>query len=110
MQNFLPHPDPAAAALVRGRTQTRVLPNGFTALVEPDHSAPVASVRVSVRPRANAAVAGSECGRRFGMAVRRGSGRYPALGVVSLVLPRGRSATARGSAGRKGATKASSKL
>jgi zinc protease len=49
MQNFLPHPDPAAAALVRGRTQTRVLPNGFTVLVEPDHSAPVASVQVWVQ-------------------------------------------------------------
>lgn len=49
MQNFLPHPDPAAAALVRGRTLTRVLPNGFTVLVEPDHSAPVASVQVWVQ-------------------------------------------------------------
>ena len=46
MQNFLPQTDPAAAALVRGRTLTRVLPNGFTVLVEPDHSAPVASVQV----------------------------------------------------------------
>ena len=49
MQNFLPHPDPAAAALARGRTLTRVLPNGFTVLVEPDHSAPVASVQVWVQ-------------------------------------------------------------
>ena len=49
MQNFLPHPDPAAAALARGRTQTRVLPNGFNVLVEPDHSAPVASVQVWVQ-------------------------------------------------------------
>ncbi len=49
MQNFLPHPDPAAAALVRGRTLTRVLPNGCTVLVEPDHSAPVASVQVWVQ-------------------------------------------------------------
>ena len=50
MQNLLPHPDDtAAAALARGRTQTRVLPNGFTVLVEPDHSAPVASVQVWVQ-------------------------------------------------------------
>ncbi len=35
MTNLLPHPDPAAAALSRGRTLTRVLPNGFTVLVEP---------------------------------------------------------------------------
>ena len=49
MQHFLPTPDPAAAALVRGRTLTRVLPNGFTVLVEPDHSAPVASVQVWVQ-------------------------------------------------------------
>ena len=49
MQTFLPHPDPAAAALARGRTQTRVLPNGFNVLVEPDHSAPVASVQVWVQ-------------------------------------------------------------
>ena len=49
MQNFLPQTDPAAAALVRGRTLTRVLPNGFTVLVEPDHSAPVASVQVWVQ-------------------------------------------------------------
>ncbi len=48
MQNLLPQSDPAAAALVRGRTQTRVLPNGFTVLVEPDHSAPVSSVQVWV--------------------------------------------------------------
>lgn len=48
MPNFLPHTDPAAA-LARGRTQTRVLPNGFTVLVEADHSAPVASVQVWVR-------------------------------------------------------------
>ena len=49
MQNFLPQPDQAAAALARGRTLTRVLPNGFTILVEPDHSAPVASVQVWVQ-------------------------------------------------------------
>ena len=49
MQNFLPNSDPAAAALARGRTLTRVLPNGFTVLVEPDHSAPVASVQVWVQ-------------------------------------------------------------
>ncbi len=49
MQNFPPHPDPAAAALARGRTQTRVLANGFNVLVEPDHSAPVASVQVWVQ-------------------------------------------------------------
>ena len=48
MQNLLPHPDPAAAALARGHTRTRVLPNGFTVLVEPDHSAPVSSVQVWV--------------------------------------------------------------
>ncbi len=49
MPDFLPQPDPAAAALSRGKTQTRVLPNGFTVLVEPDHSAPVASVQVWVQ-------------------------------------------------------------
>ena len=49
MQNFLPDSDPAAAALARGRTLSRVLPNGFTVLVEPDHSAPVASVQVWVQ-------------------------------------------------------------
>jgi zinc protease len=49
MSDSLPHPDPTTAALVRGRTLTRVLPNGFTVLVEPDHSAPVASVQVWVR-------------------------------------------------------------
>jgi len=49
MPDFLPQPDPAAAALSRGHTQTRVLPNGFTVLVEPDHSAPVASVQVWVQ-------------------------------------------------------------
>lgn len=49
MTNLLPHPDPAAAALARGRTLTRILPNGFTVLVEPDHSAPVASVQVWVQ-------------------------------------------------------------
>ncbi|MEY4299333.1 MAG: hypothetical protein RIR25_569 [Verrucomicrobiota bacterium] len=48
MQNLLPHPDTTSAALVRGHTQVRVLPNGFTVLVEPDHSAPVASVQVWV--------------------------------------------------------------
>ncbi len=48
MQNFLSSPDPAATALTRGRTLTRVLPNGFTVLVEPDHSAAVASVQVWV--------------------------------------------------------------
>jgi zinc protease len=49
MPDFLPHPDPVAAALARGRTQTRVLPNGFTVLVEADHTAPVASVQVWVQ-------------------------------------------------------------
>ena len=49
MPDFLPQPDPAAAALSRGNTQSRVLPNGFTVLVEPDHSAPVASVQVWVQ-------------------------------------------------------------
>jgi len=49
MPAFLPTPDPAAAALARGHTLTRVLPNGFTVLVEPDHSAPVASVQVWVQ-------------------------------------------------------------
>ena len=49
MPNFLPNSDPATAALARGRTLTRVLPNGFTILVEPDHSAPVASVQVWVQ-------------------------------------------------------------
>ncbi len=48
MQNYLPQSEPAAAALARGRTQTRVLPNGLTVLVEADHSAPVASVQVWV--------------------------------------------------------------
>ena len=49
MPDFLTQPDPVAAALARGRTVTRVLPNGFTVLVEPDRSAPVASVQVWVR-------------------------------------------------------------
>jgi zinc protease len=49
MPEFLPAPDPAASALARGHTLTRVLPNGFTVLVEPDHSAPVASVQVWVQ-------------------------------------------------------------
>lgn len=49
MPDLLPHPDPAATALARGNTRTRVLPNGFTVLVEPDHSAPVASVQVWVQ-------------------------------------------------------------
>ena len=49
MQHFLPQSETAAAALARGRTLTRVLPNGFTVLVEPDHSAPVASVQVWVQ-------------------------------------------------------------
>jgi zinc protease len=49
MPEFLPTPDPAASALARGHTLTRVLPNGFTVLVEPDHSAPVASVQVWVQ-------------------------------------------------------------
>lgn len=49
MQHFPSQSEPAAAALARGRTQTRVLPNGFTVLVEPDHSAPVASVQVWVQ-------------------------------------------------------------
>lgn len=48
MHNLLPDTDPAAAALVCGRTRTRVLPNGFTVLVEPDHSAPVTSVHLWV--------------------------------------------------------------
>ena len=49
MPEFLPTPDPAASALARGHTLTRVLPNGFTVLVEPDHSAPVTSVQVWVQ-------------------------------------------------------------
>ena len=49
MPELLPTPDPAASALARGHTLTRVLPNGFTVLVEPDHSAPVASVQVWVQ-------------------------------------------------------------
>lgn len=49
MPNLLPQPDPVTAALSRGRTRTRVLPNGFTILVEPDPSAPVASVQVWVQ-------------------------------------------------------------
>ncbi|MBJ7391728.1 MAG: insulinase family protein, partial [Chthoniobacterales bacterium] len=49
MPEFLPAPDQAAAALARGQTITRVFPNGFTMLVEPDHSAPVASVQVWVQ-------------------------------------------------------------
>ena len=49
MPNLLPHSDPATAALVRGRTRTRTLANGFTVLVESDHSAPVASVQVWVQ-------------------------------------------------------------
>ncbi len=49
MQHFLPQSETAAAALTRGRTLTRVLPNGFTVLVEPDHSAPVTSVQVWVQ-------------------------------------------------------------
>ncbi len=48
MQNFLTQSEPAASAMARGRTQTHVLPNGFTALVEADHSAPVASVQLWV--------------------------------------------------------------
>ena len=40
--------DPIAASLSRGKTQTRVLRNGFTVLAERDHSAPVASVQVWV--------------------------------------------------------------
>jgi zinc protease len=49
MQNLHPQSDPVTAALSRGRTRTRVLPNGFTILVEPDHSAAVASVQVWVQ-------------------------------------------------------------
>ena len=48
MPNLVPATDPAAA-LSRGQTQTRVLPNGFTVLVETDRSAPVASVQVWVQ-------------------------------------------------------------
>ena len=48
MPNRLPHPEFPASALAGGRVQTRVLPNGFTVLVEPDHSAPVTSVQVWV--------------------------------------------------------------
>ncbi len=47
----MPNPPPAsdlANALVRGRTEVHTLPNGFTVLVEPDHSAPVASIQVWV--------------------------------------------------------------
>jgi zinc protease len=47
MPNLVPAPDPATA-LARGQTQVRVLPNGFTVLVEADHSAPVASVQIWV--------------------------------------------------------------
>jgi zinc protease len=47
MPNPVPSPDPANA-LARGQTRVRVLPNGFTVLVEPDHSAPVTSVQVWV--------------------------------------------------------------
>lgn len=49
MPELLPTPDAAASALARGHTLTRVLPNGFTVLVEPDHSAPVTSVQVWVQ-------------------------------------------------------------
>lgn len=49
MQNYLPQTESAAVALARSRTQTRVLPNGFTVLVEPDHSAPVSSIQVWVQ-------------------------------------------------------------
>lgn len=48
MSNYLPHPEFPASAFARGRVLTRVLPNGFTVLAEPDHSAPVASVQVWV--------------------------------------------------------------
>ncbi|MEI7865754.1 MAG: insulinase family protein, partial [Chthoniobacterales bacterium] len=47
MHNLTPNSN-TAAALARGNTLVRVLPNGFTVLVEPDHSAPVASVQVWV--------------------------------------------------------------
>ena len=43
-----PPPEPSAAP-ASGHTRVHVLPNGFTVLVEPDHSAPVASVQVWVR-------------------------------------------------------------
>jgi zinc protease len=49
MQHFLPQSETAAAALASGRTLTRMLPNGLTVLVEPDHSAPVTSVQVWVK-------------------------------------------------------------
>ncbi|MFZ4483394.1 MAG: M16 family metallopeptidase [Chthoniobacterales bacterium] len=49
MPNLRPHSDPATAALARGRTRVRTLANGFAVLVEPDHSAPVASVQVWVQ-------------------------------------------------------------
>ena len=48
MQTYLPQSEPAASAMARGRTRTRVLPNGLTILVEADHSAPVASVQLWV--------------------------------------------------------------
>lgn len=46
-------PNPPSAfdlfgSVARGRTEVHTLPNGFTVLVEPDHSAPVASVQVWV--------------------------------------------------------------
>lgn len=50
MPDLHPHNSaPVTTALARGRTAVRVLPNGFTVLVEPDHSAPVASVQVWVQ-------------------------------------------------------------
>lgn len=49
MQNYLPQSASSAMALTRSRTQTRILPNGFTVLVEEDHSAPVVSVQVWVQ-------------------------------------------------------------
>lgn len=49
MRNYLPQSAMSAGALTRGRTRTRVLSNGFTVLVEPDHSAPVSSVQVWVQ-------------------------------------------------------------
>ena len=48
MQDYLPQSETTTSLPARGQTRTRVLPNGFTVLVEPDHSAPVTSVQVWV--------------------------------------------------------------
>lgn len=49
MRQFLPQAKSSPITLARGRTRVRVLPNGLTLLVEPDHSAPVTSVQVWVQ-------------------------------------------------------------